>query len=116
MATHLRENTAAQTAADVCAAIAGVLDSDASTKHLAPLWDSLAAKGDALANERRKLERVLARARAKLAVADASWDPEVGAFARDVLDQSGGKRDQLPNTRFFKDVTASEAQDFGVER
>jgi len=116
MATHLRETTSAQGAADTCAAIAGALDSDDNTKHLAPLWDSLTAKGDLLANERRKLERALLRARARLAIADATWDPEIGAFARDVLDQSGGKRDQLPNTRFFNAVTASEAQDFGVER
>jgi hypothetical protein len=116
MATHLRENTSAQTAADACASIAGALDSDDATKHLAPLWDALAAKGDALAAERRKLERSLARARARLAVADAQWDPEVAAFGRDIVDRTDGRRDRPPYTRFFKDVSPSEAQDFGVER
>ncbi|MDI3289708.1 hypothetical protein [Polyangium sp. 15x6] len=116
MATHLRPNTSAQPAADTCAAIADGLASDEATKHLAPLWESLTAKGDALAAERRKLERSLGRARARLAVADAQWDPEVAAFGRDVVDKTGGRRDAAPYTRFFKDVSPSAAQDFGVDR
>jgi hypothetical protein len=116
MATHLRDNATIQFAADICASIAGALDSDPQAKHLAPLWDSLTAKGDALVLTRRTAERTLARARAKLAVFDALWDPEIAAFGRDVVDQSGGKRDQAPYTRFFKNVSPSAAQDFGIDR
>ena len=116
MATHLRDNTIIRAGADICAAIAGALDSDLEAKHLAALWDSLTAKGDALVNARSSAERTLGRARAKLAVMDALWDPEIAAFGRDVVDQSGGKRDQAPYTRFFKNVTPSGAQDFGVDR
>lgn len=116
MATHLRDNATIHAAADICAAIAGGLDSDPQSKHLAPLWDALTAKGDSLVAARRSTERTLTRARAKLAVMDAQWDPEIAAFGRDVVDQSGGKRDQAPYTRFFKNVTPSAAQDFGVDR
>lgn len=116
MATHFRDNHSIHTVADACAAIAGGLDSDPQTKHLAPLWDALTAKGDALASGRRTAERVVARARAKVSVMDAIWDPEIGAFGRAVVDQSGGKRDQAPYTRFFKDVSPSGAQDFGIDR
>ena len=116
MATHLRDNATIQFAADICASISGALDSDPTTKHLASLWESLTAKGDALLQSRRSAERTLARARAKLAVFDALWDPEVAAFGRDVVDQSGGKRDQAPYTRFFKNVSPSAAQDFGIDR
>lgn len=116
MATHLRDNTTIHSAADNCASIAGGLDSDPQAKHLAPLWNSLTSKGDALVTSRRSAERTLGRARAKLVVMDALWDPEIAAFGRDVVDQSGGKRDQAPYTRFFKNVTPSAAQDFGVDR
>lgn len=116
MATHLRDNATIQFAADICASIAGALDSDPQAKQLAPLWDSLMAKGDALVLARRTAERTLARSRAKLAVLDALWDPEIAAFGRDVVDQSGGKRDQAPYTRFFKNVSPSAAQDFGIDR
>ncbi|MDC3961793.1 hypothetical protein [Polyangium jinanense] len=116
MATHLRPNTSAQPAADICAAIADGLASDEATKHLAPLWESLTAKGDALAAEGRKQERALGRARARLAVADAQWDPEVASFGRDVVDKTGGRRDVPPYTRFFKDVSPSAAQAFGIDR
>lgn len=116
MTTHIRDNATIQFTADVCASIAAALDSDPQAKQLAPLWDSLTAKSDALVQARRTSERTLARARAKLAVLDALWDPEVAAFGRDVVDQSGGKRDQAPYTRFFKSVTPSAAQDFGIDR
>ncbi|MDI1435419.1 hypothetical protein [Polyangium sorediatum] len=116
MATHLRTNTSAQLAADICASIADGLSSDDATKHLASLWESLTATGDALSAERRKLERALGRARARLAVADAQWDPEVAAFGRDVVDRTDGRRDAPPYTRFFKDVSPSAAQAFGIER
>ncbi|APR84186.1 two-component hybrid sensor and regulator [Minicystis rosea] len=116
LATHLREDTAAQTAADLCAAIASALDSDPTTKPLAPLWEQLTGKGDALAAERRTLERAAQRARALLAVTDGVWDPEVAAFGRDLLDQSGGRRDAVPYTRFFVGASPSEVQDFGIER
>ena len=116
MATHLRMTTSPQLAADICAAITDGLAGDDTTKHLAPLWESLTAKGDLLAAERRKLERALARARVRLAVADSRWDPEVAAFGRDIVDRTGGRRDAQPYTRFFKDVTPSAAQAFGIER
>ena len=116
MATHIRENTIIQSVADVCSAVAGGLDSDPATKHLAPLWDAVTNKADSLVNARRTAERTLGRARARLAVMDATWDPEIAAFGRDVVDQSGGKRDQAPYTRFFKTVAPSTAQDFGTDR
>ncbi|UQA57847.1 hypothetical protein [Polyangium aurulentum] len=116
MATHLREDVAAQNAADVCAGIASALDGDPAAKHLAPLWDALAEKGDSLAAQRRKIERSLGRARARLAVADALWDAETAAFGRDVVNESDGRRDRPPYTRFFANVTPSDAQTFGVSR
>ena len=116
MATHFRENATIQFVADTCAAISGALDSDVETKHLGPFWDAVTAKADAMVQDRRNTERTLARARGKLAVMDAIWDPEVAAFGRDIVDQSGGKRDQAPYTRFFKNVSPSAAQDFGIER
>jgi len=116
MATHLRENISAQAAADICAAITDGLVSDDATKPLAPLWESLTAKGDLLAADRRKSERTLTRSRARLAVADAQWDPEIAAFGRDVVDRTNGRRDAPPYTRFFKETSPSAAQDFGVER
>jgi len=116
MATHLRDDISAQATGDVCAAIASALDGDPATKPLAPLWDALAEKGDALAGQRRKLERALGRARARLTVADTLWDAETSAFGRDVVNESDGRRDRPPYTRFFADVTPSDAQTFGVNR
>ncbi len=116
MATHFRSNLAIVTVADNCAAVAGGLDSDPEAKQLAPLWDALTTKADSLALNRRTLERTLGRARAVVHVLDARWDPEIGAFGRDVVDQSDGKRDKPPYTRFFKEVAPSVAQNFGVDR
>ena len=116
MATHLRDNTTISSAADVCASIAGALDSEPQTKQLAPTWDSLTTKADGLVLARRNAERTLARARARLAVLDAVWDPEVAAFGRDIVDQSGGNREAPLYKRFFKTVTPSGAQDFGMDR
>ncbi|MRG94917.1 hypothetical protein [Polyangium spumosum] len=116
MATHLREDMAAQTAADTSDAIASALDSDPITKPLASLWDALAQKGDGLAEQRRGLERKLARVRARLAVADARWDGETAAFGRDVVNETDGRRDRPPYTRFFAGVTPSDVQAFGVDR
>lgn len=116
MATHLRENATISFAADTCASIAGALDSDPQTKPLAPVWDSLTTKADNLVSARRTIERTLARARSRLAVLDALWDPEVAAFGRDMVDQSGGNREAAPYTRFFKTATPSAAQDFGIDR
>lgn len=116
MPTHLRSTANIHAVADTCAAIAGALDSDPLSKALAPSWDAVTAKADALVANRRTVDRNLGRARARLGVFDAHWDPEIAAFARDVLDQSGGKRDQPPYTRFFKNVSASTAQSFGIDR
>ena len=116
MATHLRENESIQDVADICDAVARDLDSDPMTQVHAPLWDSLAAKADSLVAKRRSIVRTLGRARAKVAVMDAIWDPEIAAFGRDVVDQSGGKRDRAPYARFFKQTSPSAAQDFGIDR
>ncbi len=116
MATHVREDAAIETAADICGSIAGGLEADPVAKHLAPIWDALTAKADALSAARRTAERTLARARAKLAVFDAVWDPEIAAFGRDMVDRSAGNRDQAPYTRFFKTTTPSAAQEFGIDR
>ena len=116
MATHLRDNATIPFVADVCASIAGALDSDPQTKQLASIWDSLTTKADGLVLGRRNAERTLARARSRLAVLDALWDPEVAAFGRDMVDQSGGNREAAPYTRFFKTVTPSAAQAFGIDR
>ncbi|MDC3954668.1 hypothetical protein [Polyangium jinanense] len=116
MATHLREDMAAQTAADICAAITSALDSDPITRPLAPLWDALAQKGDGLAAQRRARERTLGRARARLFVADARWDAETASFGRYVVNESEGRRDRPPYTRFFVGVTPSDAQAFGIDR
>ena len=116
MATHLRDDMAAQSAGDICASIASALDSDPVTQPLASLWDALAQKGDALAAQRRTMERTLARARARLSVADARWDAETASFGREVVNESNGRRDQPPYTRFFAGVTPSDAQAFGVDR
>ncbi len=107
---------AAQSAADICAAIASALDSDPKTKLMAPLWDAMAQKGDALAAERRGMERALARSRARLFVSDVWWDAETAGFGRDVVNETEGRRDQPPYTRFFSHVTPSDAQAFGVDR
>lgn len=116
MATHFRNTATIQFIADACASIAAALDSDPQTKSLAGLWDALTNKADSLVNARRTAERTLGRVRAKLAVLDVIWDPEIAAFGRDVVDQSGGKRDQAPYLRFFKTTTPSAAQDFGIDR
>ena len=116
MATHLRRDTHIHTTADICASIAGGLDSDPAARHLAPAWETHSTKVDTYATDRRRLERKLARARARLDVMDAQWDPEAAAFGRDLFDQSGGKRDQAPYTRFFKDSTPSDVQAFGIDR
>ena len=116
MATHLREEVSAEVAADTCAAIASALASDPVTQPLAPLWEKLTDKGDALAAERRSLERATQRARAILAVADAIWDTDVAACGRDLFDQSSGRRDAVPYTRFFVGTSPSQVQDFGIDR
>jgi hypothetical protein len=116
MATHVREDAAIETAADICGSIAGALDADSAARHLAPNWDGLTAKADGLSAARRTAERTLARARARLAVMDAVWDPEIAAFGRDLFDRSAGNREQAPYTRFFKTTTPSAAQEFGIER
>ena len=116
MATHLREDMAAQTAADICASIASALHSEPMTQPLASLWDALAQKGDELAAQRRVLERSLGRSRARLAVADARWDAETASFGRYVFNEAEGRRDRSPYTRFFGGVTPSDVQAFGVDR
>lgn len=116
MAQHLRKTTTAQSAAHTCFELAASLDADPHTQDLAPLWDALCAKGDALTAQGVQLFRTLLRSRAHVTVRDSLWDIEISAFARAVLDASDGKFDQLPNARFFAKVKASVAQQFGVDR
>jgi hypothetical protein len=116
MARHVEEDKSIEPVADICSSIAGALESDPVTTDLSSTWDALTAKADTLSTTKRTLTRTLGRARAKLEVADASWDPEIAAFGRDVVNETDGKRDQPPYTRFFKNVTPSEAQKFGIDR
>ena len=116
MAAHLRETLPPQKAANVCANVAAGLEADPITQDLAPLWTALTAKGDAIAVQSLQHERKLGKARAVITVVDAHWDDDVGDFARDVLAESKGKRDEPPNSRFFGKTTGSEAQEFGVAR
>lgn len=116
MATHLRDNSSIQLTADVCDAITAALESDPLTCHLAPTWQALTQAADKLAHEKRDLERDQRRTRARLLVADARWDSEVGAFGRAVVDASSGSRTVPPYTRFFNKVVPSAAQRFGYDR
>ena len=116
MATHLRETTTVNTLADICDSIAGALETDPKTEKLAPDWIAFTSRADALVSDKQRLERKLSRARTRIAVQDAVWDPEIAAFGRAVVDASNGKRDVPPYTRFFKDISPSEAQKLGPEK
>ena len=116
MAQHLRKSTSAENAAHICFEISAGLDADPQTQDLAPLWDALCTKGDALHAKGVLLLRALLKSRAHVTVCDSLWDAEVSAFARAVLDASNGKFDQIPNTRFFAKVKSSLAQQFGIDR
>jgi hypothetical protein len=92
------------------------VESDPATKALALTWAAMRDSADKLAENGRKLNREVLRARSRLNVQDSLWDTTVAAFGRAVVDASGGRRDQPPYTRFFTKTTPSSAQDFGIQR
>ena len=116
MATHLRDSTTINSLADICDSIAGALETDPKTEQLAPDWITFTSKADKLVIEQQKLERKHSRARTRLAVQDAIWDPEIAAFGRATVDASNGKRDVPPYTRFFKELPPSEVQKLVPEK
>ncbi|MFO0685439.1 MAG: hypothetical protein U0234_25495 [Sandaracinus sp.] len=116
MAPHLRSNTAIDSAVDVVDSIAAALEADPATAELAPLWLSLVGRGDAISADLRAKRRLARRARTRVAVADAAWDPVVKSFARGVLDIAQGRRDAPFYQRFFRSVAASEIVHYGPDR
>lgn len=116
MATHLRDDTNARDAADICDEVAAGLEADAQTAALAPAWIALRDRGDAQAIQTRDAKRTTGRARARERVADAGWDRNDLAFARASLDASGGKRDAAPYATFYGAASASTANTWGVDR
>jgi hypothetical protein len=116
MATHLRENTSIQVIADICDGTAAALAADPQAAPLVTTWTAITSNADALAAERRTLERAARRARARLLVRDAVWDSTAAAFGRAVVDASNGRRDRAPYTRFFAKTVPSAAQAFGTQR
>jgi hypothetical protein len=116
MSTKIKESSSIEVVVDVVDATCAAVESDPATRALAPTWAALRDKADGLAENGRKLDRDVLRARARLGVQDSQWDATVAAFGRAVLDASGGRRDQAPYTRFFGKTTPSAAQDFGIGR
>lgn len=116
MATHLRDDTSARDAADTCDEIAAGLEADAETAALAPTWNSLRDRGDALATSVRDAKRATGRARAREKVTDSGWDRHNLAFGRAALDASHGKRDQAPYASFYSAAAASTANAWGIDR
>jgi len=102
MGTHVRESASIETAVDVVDATCAAVESDPATSMLAPTWSAMRDKADGVAENGRKLDRDVLRARARLNVQDSLWDSTVVAFGRAVVDASGGRRDQPPYTRFRK--------------
>ena len=115
MATHIPEGASIRVVVDVTDATCAAVESDPETKALVPTWVGLRDKADAQAKKRADCDRAVARARGRLAVCDAKWDETVAAFARAVVDASGGRRDQATYLRFFGKTTPS-ARKFGVGR
>jgi len=101
---------------DVVDSTCAAVESDPATSTLAPTWSAMRDKADGLAENGRKLDRDVLRARARLNVQDSLWDATVAAFGRAVVDAAGGRRDQPPYTRFFAKTTPSAAQNFGIQR
>ena len=116
MATHLKENSSIEVVADMVDATAAALESDPETAELAETWRAMTVKADAMAAERRALDRAVRRARARLNVSDGMWDTTVAAFGRAVVDASGGHRDQPPYSRFFAKTAPHKTQTFGTAR
>lgn len=116
MSTQIRSGSSIETVDEMVDATCAAVESDPATAQVAPTWKSLREAADKLTAEGRTLEREAARARVRLNVQDSAWDNVVAAFARAVLDASGGRRDQAPYTRFFAKTTPSAVQGFGIAR
>ncbi len=116
MSTHVREGSSIGVVVNVVDATCAALESDEVTQGLVSTWATMRDKGDGLAKTESDLDRTVLRARARLEVADAQFDQTVAAFGRAVVDISGGRRDQVPYTRFFAKAAPSKVQVFGIER
>ena len=116
MATHLDENTSAADGAGVADEIAGGLEADDETTHLAAVWNGLVARGDELAARVQVAERQTGRARARLNVIDSRWDATDSAFARRTLDEAHGDEKEAPYKTFYGKASASKVNSFGVQR
>jgi hypothetical protein len=116
MATRIPEGSSIRVVVEAVDATHAAISSDPETAALAPTWLALRDQGDAQAKARSDAERALTRARARLSVCDAKWDATVAAFARAVVDVSGGRRDQPAYLRFFGKTTPSAVQKFGIAR
>src|SRR4051812_39458432 len=103
MATHVRESITFDDLADTCDAITAAIEGDPKTAHLVLPWVALTTRGDALAASQHKLDRIFRRVRTSILVQDAIFDPEIGAFGRRTVDDSNGKRDIPPYSRFFSE-------------
>lgn len=116
MATRIPEGTSIEVVVGMVDATHAAVSGDPETTHLGPKWQPMLGEGDGLAKKRSDADRALSRARIRLQICDAKWDAAVAAFGRAVVDLSGGRRDQPPNTRFFSKVKPSAAQTFGTRR
>lgn len=116
MATHVPEDASIRVLVGVTDSTCAALESDPETKTLAETWVGLRDKADEEAKKRSDCDRAVARARARLAVADAKWDAMVAGFGRAVVDAAGGRRDQALYARFFAKTTPSASQAFGTAR
>jgi hypothetical protein len=116
MATHLRSNTAAESAVDVVDSIAAALETDPQTEHLAPVWTALVSRGDALVADLVRVRRTARRARSRLWVLDAIWDAVMRGFDRAALDAVDGQKQSPGYTRFWRSGTAAEVTRFGADR
>jgi hypothetical protein len=116
MATHLREDTTIESAAEICDAIMAGLEEDPKTTQLKAPWQALTTRAETHRDAQRALNQRFRRVRIRITVRDAAWDPEVAAFGRAVVDASAGKRDRSPYLDFFAEVSPSYAQSLGPER
>jgi hypothetical protein len=116
MATHIRHNVTIEDFSDICDTITASLESDPSTTMLSEPWKKFTLRADDLFTSQRSINRNLRRARAAVVVRSAQWDSQIAAFGRAVVDASNGKRDISPYTRFFREMTPSEAQRLGAEK
>ncbi len=116
MATHLRSDTSADAATDIVDSIAAALEADPETADLAPSWNALVTRGDALGATLRAKRRAARRARSLVAVRDALWDLSVRAFDRAALVFYQGQKLSPSYTRFWRAGKPSEVTAFGIDR